>query len=126
MRLDGVTRSLEKRPFLAWLLVAVYAALIFYFSSQPYPLEALLGEEQPNFVTFTIHIVEYSILGFLLFSAFRSNEKTRKSAFALASIAAALYGATDELHQLFVPHRSSSLWDLLADSLGSILGAFAG
>ncbi len=126
MRLDGVTRYLEKRPFLAWMLVVVYASLIFYLSSQPYPLEELLGREQPTPITFTLHLVEYSILSFLLFSAFRSNEKTRRHAFVLAFVSAAFYGATDEIHQLFVPNRSSSIWDFFADTIGSILGAFIG
>jgi VanZ family protein len=34
-----------------------------------------------------------------------------------------LYALTDELHQTFVPGRSSSLGDGLADSSGALLGA---
>lgn len=125
MDLRKVTRFLEKKPLLAWTLVILYAAAIFYLSSQPYPLEELLGRKQPSIVSLTLHLVEYSILGFLLFVAFRSNEKTRKRAFLLAVIVGMLYGTTDEIHQLFVPNRSSSIWDFLADSIGSILGAFS-
>ncbi|UTY25155.1 hypothetical protein E4N78_07050 [Treponema denticola] len=32
-----------------------------------------------------------------------------------------LYGLSDEIHQYFVPNRSSSVYDLLADALGAFL-----
>jgi VanZ family protein len=33
------------------------------------------------------------------------------------------YGAIDEFHQYFVPGRSSSVWDWVADTLGGAAGA---
>ena len=36
-----------------------------------------------------------------------------------------LYGVTDEYHQLFVPGRSFDVLDMLADALGSVVGASA-
>ena len=42
----------------------------------------------------------------------------------LAAIAfATLFGLTDEIHQLWVPHRSFSLLDLLTDTVGATAGA---
>ena len=35
---------------------------------------------------------------------------------------AALYAATDELHQLFVSERSAQVMDVLIDSAGSLIG----
>jgi VanZ family protein len=41
----------------------------------------------------------------------------------LAVLLGILYGASDEVHQLFVPNRSSDVVDLLADTLGVMAGA---
>jgi len=38
---------------------------------------------------------------------------------------AAAYGATDELHQYFVPGRQADVADLLADAIGAIAAAGA-
>jgi VanZ family protein len=35
-----------------------------------------------------------------------------------------VYGASDELHQWFVPGRYATIGDLLADSLGGGVGGF--
>jgi VanZ family protein len=32
-----------------------------------------------------------------------------------------LYGASDELHQYFVPNRSCDFYDWLADSIGAVM-----
>ena len=37
-------------------------------------------------------------------------------------LTAALYAATDEVHQLFVPGRSGQVSDVLLDSAGAIAG----
>jgi VanZ family protein len=42
-----------------------------------------------------------------------------------AIVIAALYGVSDEYHQLFVPGRTFDVLDMLADALGSIAGAGA-
>lgn len=41
-----------------------------------------------------------------------------------AALLASMYGIVDELHQSFVPGRSASIADWLADSLGALAGAF--
>jgi len=41
----------------------------------------------------------------------------------LAFTASTLYGLTDELHQFFVPGRTSDVGDLLMDAIGSILAS---
>jgi VanZ family protein len=44
-------------------------------------------------------------------------------AVAFAVLAAALWGLLDEIHQTFVPGRSPDIVDLLADTLGAVVGA---
>lgn len=48
--------------------------------------------------------------------------KVPKWALAAAGLAS-LYGATDEVHQAFVPGRSSDVWDWMADTLGALAAA---
>ncbi|MGQ9583297.1 MAG: VanZ family protein [Thermoplasmatota archaeon] len=46
-------------------------------------------------------------------------------AFCLAALFILLYALSDEIHQSFVPGREASALDLLIDTLGGSLGAFA-
>ena len=41
--------------------------------------------------------------------------------FLIPVVFASLFGATDELHQVFVPTRNADWWDLAADALGATL-----
>ena len=64
------------------------------------------------------HVVEYLILGFLLFRAFRGHSSAWWSWrwFFLASIVVLLWAASDEFHQSFVPTRTASVVDVGIDS----------
>lgn len=70
------------------------------------------------------HVIEYGFFGWLLVRAWRLSFLSKP--FLVLALAAfltgALYGATDEWHQSFVPHRESSAKDWLADTAGVILG----
>jgi len=72
------------------------------------------------------HAVEYFILGFLLFRAFRGHSSTRWNWgwFFLASTVVLLWAASDELHQSFVSIRTASIVDVGIDVVGGILGQF--
>lgn len=118
---------LGKRPLLTWTLVFVYASLIFILSSMPHPPQIEGDDFTIKWVTTVGHILEYSILGFLLLAGFRSgDDRMRERAILLAIAIATLYGVTDEIHQSFVPNRDSSILDVLADGIGSTLGVFIG
>lgn len=68
-----------------------------------------------------VHLVLYTPLGFLLMRWFN---RGRAIAPALTAIVVGmLYGASDELHQAFVPFRSASVADWITDSIGIVLGA---
>ncbi len=95
-----------------------YAALIFFLSSQSsFPVP-------PAIWTFDkgLHFIEYGGLGFLTARAFFGLGV--KAPVVIGAMAAALYGATDELHQYFVPGRSCDVRDWVADVIGAALGAF--
>ena len=71
------------------------------------------------------HFVEYLILGYLWARALAntSDKPNYLHIFAAALVISTLYGASDEIHQLFVPARSCDWIDLLSDFLGSAAGA---
>lgn len=106
-----------------WAPVLGYAAAIYYFSSLPKPEEQL-----PAFVSDLsdklLHVVEYGILGGLWYRAFRraAGPTIAGSAVLLAVVAGSMYGMTDEVHQAFVPMRTASLLDWIADTIGTVIG----
>jgi VanZ family protein len=74
------------------------------------------------------HSIGYALLAGLLVRAFargRLSGITWRAA-AAAVVLATMYGASDELHQAFVPGRSSDRYDVLADFLGAVMGVALG
>lgn len=73
------------------------------------------------------HVTEYAIFAMLLWRSFRSTIWRSavgwpwRCAFA-AWLVAALFAMSDEWHQLFVPGRQGSAWDVLIDSAGAAAG----
>jgi VanZ family protein len=68
-------------------------------------------------------MLEYIILGILLYNAFRYPVSFSKP-FILTLACGILYALSDEIHQLFVPGRFCDPFDFLADSAGIIISAF--
>ena len=72
------------------------------------------------------HVIEYFILGLLLFLTFRDGStalwKWRWSLFAVIGVA--LWAISDEWHQSFVPTRTASVVDVGIDTAGGILAQF--
>ncbi|MEM1022454.1 MAG: VanZ family protein [Myxococcota bacterium] len=106
--------------FVAWAMwapVAIYAAAIFYMSSQPAP-EAVAGSD------FELHVLAYALMGALIVRAtWFSTRWSESRVFLTGALGAWLYGMSDELHQAFVPSRSATWSDVAADGLGAFLGA---
>ena len=73
------------------------------------------------------HLIEYSLLSFLLLRAFMNSPQKILSndAIFFTVLAPFIFGLTDEVHQAFVPGRSSSIADWVFDSLGAVAGVFA-
>jgi VanZ family protein len=108
---EGVRRRVS-----LWAPVVLYMALIFALSSTSHPPDVppSLGDKGG-------HALLYSGLAALLVRALAGGW-TRPLGAGLAFAAVALstsYGATDEIHQMFVPLRTPELADLAADAVGS-------
>jgi VanZ family protein len=77
------------------------------------------------FVRKCAHLIEYAILALLVWRALRKPAQTstqpwdwrtaRQTIFIVA-----LYAASDEFHQAFVPSREASIRDVLLDTAGAI------
>jgi VanZ family protein len=111
----------------AWAPVAAYMALIFYLSSLPHP-----DEELPKFLFEKLgdkflHIIEYAVLAALCYRAFRRAAGPFAAGYAvlLSIVTTSLYGAMDEIHQAFVPFRTATWLDWVADTAGAMIGALA-
>ena len=101
-------------PALAWIV------LIFIASSIP-------GNAFPDIGIFQfdklVHIALFFTLSLLTYRATRYQSRfPALSVYALwvSLLFAVLYGATDELHQIFVPGRTPDPYDWLADSFGAL------
>ena len=128
------------------ILTVLVMSFIFFESSLPADLSArqsgflakLLGQFGTPEVTFWIrkaaHFTEFAVLGLLLsflFERITFKQIQRDSARVLlkrilAFLTGAFYGATDEIHQLFVPGRSCELRDVGIDAAGVLFGVLIG
>lgn len=102
------------------LWAGLYAALIVALSSIP-------GRSFPDVKWLTydklIHFGEYAVLSVLVYRAAASLGLKDRLLLGTAIILAGLFGAFDELYQLLIPGRDSSIADWSADQVGAILGA---
>lgn len=70
------------------------------------------------------HMTEYGILSILFYIWLGKWQFTMSKRSVMAIVLAALYAASDELHQLFVPGRAGRFSDVIIDSIGAIIGVF--
>ena len=76
------------------------------------------------------HATEYFILALLVWLALRRSQGSQlqpwsRRGAALALLLCALYAASDEFHQRFVPTRTASVWDVMIDVAGAGLALLA-
>ncbi len=75
-------------------------------------------------VNYTTHALSYAVLAWLVWRPLREGVgRLPDVVVALprwsAWLFAVAYALADEIHQAFVPGRTASLWDVLADALGA-------
>lgn len=129
------------RPYRHWLPPVLWAAVIFSASGNTFAaantapvlatiLNTILGhpltpsqfQTAQYLIRKASHLGEYAVFGALLFRAIRADREGWNWRWAVTAIAiAALYAASDEWHQSFVPSRTPSVIDVLIDSAGATL-----
>ena len=107
---------------LRYMATIAYAAAIFLVSSQDTSNVPLFPH-----VDKVIHGTEFGILCTLICWSISPARFSAKSIFRLVLpiTLASIYGATDEYHQSFTPHRSVDFFDWVADTTGATIACFA-
>jgi VanZ family protein len=103
-----------------WGPVIAYMAMIFGLSSLSKP------PQPPGVSFYAVHVIVYMGLGALTARAAGTGlTNVNWRAVVIATLISSLYGVSDEYHQLFVPGRSFDVFDIVADAIGSLVGASA-
>lgn len=100
-------------------MALAYGVLITALSSIPgrsFPDIDMLSKDK------LIHFVEYMIFALLIFWALRSKIRHSGYFLGLTIVIGVCYGGLDELYQMLIPGRDSSLYDWYADSAGTVAG----
>ena len=100
----------------------LYASLLFWISSLSQPNAPDFGLEWGDKIN---HAGAFAIMTVLWFRAsgwfYPETSDTRRLMSVVFLVA--LYGATDEIHQSYVPGRFADLSDWIADIIGAVLAA---
>ena len=95
--------------------------VIFLASSRSSVPTPMVFEGQDKFM----HALTYAILALLWARAWWSEGAPFQWKHVIGiTILCAVYGITDEVHQMYVPGRDATLVDWVADVVGGFLGAF--
>jgi len=110
-----------KRTIRYWLPVLICMVIIFHASS-------IHGRDIPPLFPFqdvAFHFFVYLALCFFFARALKNTYRNMSGIklIIFTVIFGFIYGASDELHQAFVPYRSVSCFDVLIDTLGSFAGS---
>ena len=95
-------------------------ALIFWLSSFPAP--GSVKDAPIIFKVKIIHLIEYGLLSFFFWLPLSKIKALKPGDVAsLAIMLTILYGATDELHQVFVPFRTGNNIDLVVNGAAAAI-----
>lgn len=102
------------KKIIRFLPAIIWMGIIFYFSSQQ--TTGIGGDSY--WVRFAIlksfHLIEYAFLFILINFAIKTD--------IYSIIISYLYGVSDEIHQYFIPGRTSKFTDTLIDLTGILIG----
>ncbi|HLW34568.1 MAG TPA: VanZ family protein [Chthoniobacterales bacterium] len=68
------------------------------------------------------HLTEYAILTILLWRALVDLSWKSSTSLTISLLACAIFAASDEFHQSFIPSRTSSVHDVMIDICGAVIG----
>lgn len=102
-----------------WTPPAVWVAVILIGTSWP---GVSLGPDELSLDKLA-HFVAYAVLAALMLRATRTPAAGRTAVLVLCCVSA--FGFVDEVHQAFIPNRSMSFADWVADTLGAVVGVLA-
>lgn len=130
-----------------WVLVIIWCIVILSFSSEPakdskaksgkilktiepavkkvegtFELDIINNKKLHKYIRKSAHILNYSILGGLLFLAFKQSNFSKN--LWVVYISGTAFSCIDEYFQTFIPGRSGELGDIFIDNIGVILGIF--
>lgn len=123
----------EWKSMVRWLPPILWAGVIFAYSCLSDPLfflpeslspllkRKILGVSWNELLWAVSHIFAYFVLAFLLTRALAHSRQVTPKLLAWVVLVVALYGLTDEIHQVFVPGRGFQWWDVLMDAVGGVL-----
>ncbi|NOX26930.1 MAG: VanZ family protein [Gammaproteobacteria bacterium] len=106
--------KLDRRHFAVGFLI--WAGLIFWSASQPGSGQAQAFEGLDKIQ----HFFAYGVLAFLLAKSIYRHFGW--NSLVIVVMTTILLGVCDELYQATIPNRSSSIADVIADSIGAIMG----
>jgi VanZ family protein len=112
----------ERLQRVTWIVAACYAAIMFWLSTQSNPLPFLSSLVWDK----ALHLIEYCGLGLILGLGLGQRPRFGwREVLFWTTLVGFLYGGSDELHQSFVPGRDAEVGDMLADTVGCLLGGLA-
>lgn len=109
----------------SWIPVVLWMGVIFLLSSIP-DLKSGMQPLWDLILRKFAHAGEYAILGWLAYRALVVSGVPRHRAVAVGIVFGALYAASDEFHQTFVPGRHGAVIDATIDLFGVLFGVLMG
>lgn len=120
-----------RKNLIYWGLVILWCFMIYQITASPaatsesttsflksFPLPPTAIDIINYCIRKAAHVTLFGILAALILLAMGVHKYASRTAWLLATF----YGATDEIHQLYAPGRTSSIIDVGIDSFGALAG----
>jgi VanZ family protein len=105
---------LEKNRGIAFILTILITIEIFYFSS----LKGAVAVVPVINLATVYHLVVFFLFSFFLFATIKGKKDLTPFHIIIVLVISVTQGILDEIHQIFVPFRDSSLRDIMINNIG--------